>query len=85
MKATGYLFGDSARAENIFKAIFCVFTLIGATLSLGPVIGFSDSMIFLMSVPNVIGLYILARVLKAEINGYWARVKSGEIQMVNKT
>ncbi len=84
MKATGYLFGDSAKAENIFKAIFCVFTLIGAMLSLGPVIGFSDSMIFLMSVPNVIGLYLLARVIKAEVNGYWHRIKSGEIQMVDK-
>ncbi len=84
MKATGYLFGDSAKAENIFKAVFCVFTLIGATLSLGPVIGFSDSMIFLMSVPNLIGLYLLARVLKKEINGYWERIQSGEIEMVDK-
>ena len=84
MKATGYLFGDSKKAENIFKGIFCVFTLIGATLSLGPVIGFSDSMIFLMSVPNLIGLYLLARVIKKEINGYWARIKSGEIEMVDK-
>jgi AGCS family alanine or glycine:cation symporter len=84
MKATGYLFGDSKKAENVFKAIFCVFTLIGATLSLGPVIGFSDSMIFLMSVPNLIGLYLLARVIKKEVNGYWGRIQSGEIQMVDK-
>ena len=84
MKASGYLFGDSRKAENIFKGIFCVFTMIGATLSLGPVIGFSDSMIFLMSVPNVIGLYLLGRVLRKEINGYWARVRSGEIEMVDK-
>lgn len=85
MKATGYLFGDSTKAENIFKAIFCVFTLIGAMLSLEPVIGFSDSMIFLMSVPNLIGLYLLARVVKREVNGYRTRVKSGEIEMVEKT
>jgi hypothetical protein len=60
MKATGYLFNDSARAELVFKIVFVVFTVIGAALTLGPVIDFSDSMIFLMSVPNVIGLYILA-------------------------
>ena len=84
MKATGYLFGDSKKAENIFKGIFCVFTLIGATLSLGPVIGFSDAMIFLMSIPNLIGLYLLARVIKKEVNGYWERIKSGEIEMVDK-
>lgn len=84
MKATGYLFGDSARAENVFKAVFCTFTLIGAMLSLGPVIGFSDSMIFLMSVPNVIGLYILARVLKREVGQYDGKIASGEISMVDK-
>ncbi len=84
MKATGFLFGDSAKAENVFKAIFCVFTLIGAMLSLGPVIGFSDSMIFLMSIPNVIGLYILARVLKREVTQYDQKIASGEIEMVDK-
>lgn len=70
MKATGYLFDDSARAELVFKVVFVVFTVIGATLALEPVIGVSDAMIFLMSVPNVIGLYILARVLRRELRGY---------------
>jgi AGCS family alanine or glycine:cation symporter len=78
MKATGYLFDDSARAELVFKVVFLVFTVIGASLGLGPVIAFSDSMIFLMSVPNVIGLYILARVLKRELRQYRERVRARE-------
>ncbi len=84
MKATGYLFGGSQRAENAYKAVFCVFTVIGAAMALGPVIGFSDSMIFLMSLPNLIGVYLLARVLKAEINQYLNKLSTGEIQMVDK-
>jgi alanine or glycine:cation symporter, AGCS family len=82
MKATGYLFNDSETAETVFKVVFIVFTVIGASLELEPVIGISDSMLFLMAIPNVIGLYILARVIRAEIYGYRAGVASGEIAKV---
>jgi AGCS family alanine or glycine:cation symporter len=82
MKATGYLFGDSVKAELVFKVIFCIFTVIGASLTLEPVIGFSDAMIFMMSIANVIGLYILAKVLRDEIRAHRARVRSGEFARV---
>ena len=82
MKATGYLFGDSVKAELVFKVIFCLFTVIGASLTLTPVIGFSDAMIFMMSIANVIGLYILAKVLRDEIRAHRARVRSGEFARV---
>ncbi len=80
MKATGYLFGDSAKAEAVFKVIFCIFTVIGAAIALGPVIDFSDSMIFLMSIANVTGLYILARNLREEVSGYQERIRTGKIK-----
>nr|WP_152602199.1 alanine/glycine:cation symporter family protein [Cryobacterium roopkundense] len=84
MKATGYLFKDSPRAELGFKVAFCMFTVVGASLSLGPVIAFSDAMIFAMAIPNVIGLYLMARVIKKEIFSYRAKVESGEFAMVEK-
>ena len=79
MKATRYLAGDSVLAENIFKLVFCVFVVIGAALALGPVIGISDSMIFLMAIPNVLGLYLMAKVIKKEITQYRQKLKDGEI------
>ncbi len=82
MKATGYLFGDSATAEIVFKVVFCVFIVIGAALSLDPVIGFSDSMIFMMSIANVIGLYILAKTVRNEVRSHLAKVRSGEFARV---
>jgi AGCS family alanine or glycine:cation symporter len=82
MKATGYLFGDSAVAENVYKVVFCVFTVLGSTLALDSVIGFSDAAIFAMSVPNMIGLYLLAKVLEKEIRGYRQRVSTGEFVKV---
>jgi len=62
--------------------VFCAFVVIGATMSLDPVIGFSDAMIFAMSIANMIGLYLLARVLRAEVRGYLGRVRSGEFARV---
>ncbi|WP_432477382.1 alanine/glycine:cation symporter family protein [Nocardioides sp. GXQ0305] len=82
MKATGYLFGDNATAENVYKVVFCIFTVLGAGAALDSVLGFSDAAIFLMSVPNVIGLYLLARVLKRELTGYRERVRTGEFAKV---
>ncbi|WP_088319706.1 sodium:alanine symporter family protein [Kineosporia sp. R_H_3] len=79
MKATRYLFRDSAVAENVFKIVFCGFTVIGAAATLGPVIDFSDSMIFAMSLPNIIGLYLLAGVVKRELAQYRTKLRNREI------
>ncbi|MCF6742748.1 alanine:cation symporter family protein [Blastococcus sp. KM273128] len=79
LKAATYLFGESMLVDRTWKLVFCLFVVIGASSTLDAVIGFSDSMIFLMSLPNIIGLYILARVVKREINGYRDRVENGEI------
>lgn len=82
MKALGYLFGDSHTAENVYKVIFLIFTVIGSAAALGSVINFSDSMIFLMGIPNIIGLYLLAPVIKRTISSYYERIQSGEIAPV---
>ena len=75
-----YLFGDNPLAENVFKVIFLGFTVLGSIASLGSVIDFSDSMIFMMSIPNLIGLYLLRNVIRREFSHYRARLASGEIK-----
>lgn len=82
MKGMGYLFGDNPKAENAYKVVFCIATVLGAGSALDSVLGFSDAAIFLMSVPNVIGLYLLAGVLKRELTQYRAKVASGEFAKV---
>ena len=80
LKAWTYLFGEGKVVELIFKLIFCVFVVIGAAASLGPVIDFSDAAIFAMAVVNIIALYFLMKVVRAELASYSARLKSGEIK-----
>ena len=80
LKAWTYLFGEGKTKELVFKVIFCVFVVIGAAASLGPVIDFSDAAIFAMAVVNITGLYFLMPVVKKELASYLSRLKSGQIK-----
>ncbi|MFC2175940.1 alanine/glycine:cation symporter family protein [Bacteroidota bacterium] len=70
-----YLFGKSARNEIIYKVLFCLFVVVGAASNMGSVLDFSDAMIFAMMVPNMIGLFILTPIVKAELSKYLAAIK----------
>jgi AGCS family alanine or glycine:cation symporter len=80
LKSWTYLFGNSKLSENIFKLIFCIFIIIGSSVSLGSVLNLSDSMIFLMSVANLVGVYFLASVVRKEVNNYLSQLSTGKIK-----
>lgn len=80
LKAWTYLFGEGKAAELTFKVIFCVFIVIGAAASLGPVIDFSDAAIFAMAVVNIFALYFLMRIVRQELQSYSSRLKQGVIK-----
>jgi len=80
LKCWTYLFGESKVSELSYKFIFCVFVVIGCSMSLGPVIDFSDAAIFAMSIANVLGLYMLMGEVRRDLSDYQARIKSGEIK-----
>ena len=84
LKAWTYLFGERKATELVFKVMFCVFVVIGATIQFGAVIDFSDAAIFAMSIFNILGLYFLMPVVKKELQSFVARVKSGEIKTYEK-
>ncbi len=84
LKAWTFLFGEGKTQEMIFKLIFCLFVVIGAAASLGPVIDFSDAAIFAMAIVNILGLYMLMPIVKRELHSYMSRLKSGEIKKFAK-
>jgi len=85
LKGWTYLFGESTFADLSFKLMFCIFVIIGCTIPLASVLDFSDAMIFAMAIPNILGIYLLAPIIKREMNSYFARVKSGEIRNFRKS
>ncbi len=80
LRAFNFLFGHGKAQDMTYHVVFLAFVILGSSMSLSAVIGFSDAMIFAMSVPNLIGLYFLAPVVKRELSSYMAKIKSGEIK-----
>ena len=79
MRAWTYLFGKSKRTELVYKMLFLVFVVIGASVSLGAVLDFSDMMILAMSFPNIIGLYIMSGEVKKDLNQYLKDLKANKL------
>lgn len=81
LKSWNYLFGDSNLTGNVFKILFLIFVVVGASINtLGPVLDFSDMMLLAMAFPNIIGLIILSKEVREDLRNYMGRVKSGEIK-----
>ncbi|MEE1649762.1 amino acid carrier protein [Brachybacterium sp. J144] len=77
-----YLFGSSALVQNGFRIAWVLAVVVGAAISLDSVIAFSDAMFFLMSIPNLLGIYFLARTLRLEILRHKYRVSVGALTEV---
>jgi AGCS family alanine or glycine:cation symporter len=70
LKGWTYVFGDSRPSENFFKTIFCLFVILGCSVQLDAVLDFSDAMVFVVALPNVIGLIVLAPRIRKEVLKY---------------
>lgn len=74
LKGWTYLLGEARLTEMAFKLIFCIFIVIGCSVELSAILDFSDAMVFLICVPNIIGLYLLAPIIKRELATYQATI-----------
>lgn len=70
-----YLFGR--KSIYLYYLIFCIFAFFGGVIHFGPILDFSDMLILAMALPNLIALYILSGNIKAELDDYVIRLKSG--------
>ena len=70
LTAFTYLVGDSNIAAVSCKLFFLTFVVIGASIQLSSVVDLSDALVFVVALPNLIGLYLLAPIIKQEINRY---------------
>jgi AGCS family alanine or glycine:cation symporter len=76
LQAWKYLFGRGKTADMVYKILFLVFVVLGASISLGAVTQFSDAMILAMVFPNMIGLFFLFPKVKEEFNRYLDAIKN---------
>ena len=84
LKAWTYLFSEHPLSENIFKLIFCSFLALGCMIQLEAVLDFSDAMVFLIAVPNILGLYFYAPEIKRDVKVFMDAVARGDVRNFRK-
>lgn len=72
LKAFTYLVGDNKIADIGFKLFFLSFVVLGSAIELSALIALSDALVFIVAIPNLIGLYVMAPIIKAELKRYEA-------------
>ncbi|MFH9955905.1 alanine/glycine:cation symporter family protein [Streptomyces roseolus] len=75
LKAWTHLFGRSRASEITYKVVYTVFAVAGSLLTLQTLIDMADAVLFMLAVINIIGLYLLAPVVKRELNTFLAFAK----------
>lgn len=76
MQGLTYLVGPSTTWQTVFKLVFCVFIVVGASIKLDAVLNFSDAMVFLLCIPNILGLILLSPVVAEELRRLQAHAET---------
>lgn len=72
-----YLFGE--RSSIIYKVAFLVFIVLASVVSATNLLDFTDLLVLAMAFPNFIGLYLLSGKVKAALDDYLSKLRSGEL------
>jgi alanine or glycine:cation symporter, AGCS family len=72
------LFGQ--RASMLYKLLFVGFTFLGSIITATNILEFSDLMILTMSLPNLLGVFLLSGLVRDRLHDYWDRYRAGQIR-----
>ncbi len=78
LKAFTYVAGEGRVGQTIYKIIFCSFIVLGSSIQLQALIDLSDALVFVVAIPNLLGLYLLAPVIRQEVQRYRASLENIE-------
>ena len=70
LKAFTYLVGEGRLRDLGFKTFYCLTVIVGSSITLSSLIDLSDALVFVVAIPNLIGLYVLAPVVRRELEAY---------------
>ena len=74
------LFGTRRPAVHVYRVVFLLCTVVGASSSVTAVLDYSDMIIFGLAFTNTFGLFVLSSEVRADMKSYFARLKSGAIR-----
>lgn len=67
LKGVAWLTAENPTLKTAYKLIFCAAIVLGASVNLDQVLNISDAMVFVLCVPNVLGIVLLAPVVREEL------------------
>ncbi|HEX5756622.1 MAG TPA: alanine:cation symporter family protein, partial [Arenimonas sp.] len=83
-RAASFLANESKVVLYGFKVFYLAMAVVGCTMNLSSIVDIGDALLFIMAIPNLIGVYLLMPVVRRELLSYEARLRSGEIQPTRK-
>ncbi|WP_286828468.1 MULTISPECIES: alanine/glycine:cation symporter family protein [Kordiimonas] len=72
--------GGHKQATNIYKMCYLLAIVVGSAMQLTAVMDFADAALLALGFPNLIGVFLLRKEVKALLNDYWGRLKAGKIK-----
>ncbi|WP_262691072.1 alanine/glycine:cation symporter family protein [Kordiimonas aestuarii] len=79
-----FIFGGSKSSMTTYKIVYCTAIIPGAVLTLNEVYTLMSSLFFLMAIPNIIGIYLMAPELKSDLKSYLFRLRTGQVTQRNR-
>jgi AGCS family alanine or glycine:cation symporter len=79
-KAAAFMARENKAVLYGFKIFYLFTAVLGCTLQLTSLVDIADALLFIMAIPNLIGVYLLMPVVKRELDSYWARLKAGQLR-----
>ena len=76
-----HLFGK--KSSIYFQLLFIGFVFLGSIVGENKILVFSDLLILGMALPNMLGLFLLSGKVRRELDTYWGKYKSGELEPVD--
>tara|TARA_B100000809_G_C15132478_1_gene529096 strand:+ start:1527 stop:3209 length:1683 start_codon:yes stop_codon:yes gene_type:complete len=73
-----HLFGK--KSSIYFQLLFIGFVFLGSIVGENKILVFSDLLILGMALPNMLGLFLLSGKVRRELDTYWGKYKSGELE-----
>jgi AGCS family alanine or glycine:cation symporter len=74
-----YLLGYSRVSMGVYRVLFCLALIPGGVMTVQQVVDFIDSLVVLVTIPNIIGLYLLAPTIKGELKDYLGRMAAARV------
>ena len=79
-----WLYLSKGKGFIVCQIVSLISIFIGGMINLGIVIDLADILFLSMAIPNLIGMYIMSKLIKSEVDSYINRLKKGEFDSLRK-